>query len=1052
MKKIPLFLGLLSCPFLALFSQFSTQDLENLKFRNIGPAGMSGRITAIDADLNNPSRIFVGSASGGVWYTENAGTTWIPVFDEQSTLAIGSIKIHPKNPSEIWVGTGEGNPRNSMNLGNGIYCSKDGGKTWKNMGLEKTRTIHRIIIHRDEPNVIFAAATGSPWSASEDRGVFKSSDGGKSWKKVLYVNDLTGAADMITDPKNPNKLMVSMWEHKREPWFFRSGGKGSGIHISYDAGESWTRVKDEDGLPKGELGRIGLALAPSQPNIIYALVEAKENGLYRSNDGGKKWQLVSTKNIGNRPFYYAELYVDPVNENRLYNVYTYLSLSEDGGKSFRIIPDNNSIHPDHHALWIHPQDPNYIINGNDGGLNISRDRGITWSFAGNIPVGQFYHVNIDNDFPYHVYGGLQDNGSWVGPSVVLREGGIVNHDFQEVFFGDGFDVVPDPKDSRYGYAMSQGGNLAYYDRKTGKFRALKPNTSGDKTPLRFNWNAGVAQDPFDESGIYFGSQFVHYSSDKGNSWRLISPDLSTNDTSKQKAHMSGGLTLDATNAENYCTILCIAPSPADKNVVWVGTDDGNVQVTRDGGKTWKLVSRSLPGLPAGSWIPQIEVSRKNAGEAFVVANNYRRGDHKAYAFHTNDYGTTWKRIADEKQVGSCVLSIVQDPAEPNLLFLGTDMGLYVSFNKGQNWKHWEKGFPSVQVNDMKIQEREGDLVLGTFGRAIWILDDLEVLRKIARDGEGFAKKDQHLFYASDAHMVNYNDFSFGVRFGANNEFSGENRRINTVHAIIWKKKKVEEKKTEDKKGEEKKSEEKKGDEKMKVSVYDTQGKLLRNFSRELKDGINRISWNCDVNRYRFPSRTEPKPDDDLPGGYKVLPGKYKMVFQQGKWKDSTIVEVKADPFKPPREADLLKTMKLAEELQELVKFSAESFTRIRKAKETIALVEKLIANQKDTVKKEMGKLHKTLTQQLDSLEDLFMQKEDVKGIQRNPKELNAILGNAGYYIDASWDNPGENAMIAMENARMKTKEVTGKVESWFGTKWAEYRKKIESMSLNIFKD
>ena len=455
------------------FAQLNVDHFKELRMRNIGPAGMSGRITAIDVDLTNPNRIFAGSASGGVWLSENGGTSWKPIFDKEATLAIGSVKINQKNPSEIWVGTGEGNPRNSMNTGLGIYKSIDGGVTWKNMGLKETKTLHRIIIHRDDQNTIFAAALGSPWGPNNERGVFKTTDGGKTWKNVLFVNDLTGASDLVVDPSNPNKMLVSMWEHKREPWNFTSGGKGSGLYVTYDGGESWTKITSEDGLPEGDLGRIGLAIAPGKPNIMYALVEAKENGLYVSKDGGKKWKLVSTKNIGDRPFYYSELYVDPKNENRIYNIYTYVSVSEDGGNTFRNIADyGNNVHPDHHSFWIHPEQPEYLIDGNDGGLNISRDYGTSWYFAGNIPVGQFYHINVDNDFPYNVYGGLQDNGSWVGPGFVLRQGGIRNHDFQEVYFGDGFDVAPYPGDSRYGYTMSQGGNLGFYDRVKIKTKSI----------------------------------------------------------------------------------------------------------------------------------------------------------------------------------------------------------------------------------------------------------------------------------------------------------------------------------------------------------------------------------------------------------------------------------------------------------------------------------------------------------------------------------------------------------------------------------------------------
>lgn len=1029
---------------LSLPAQFDLKNFESMKFRNIGPAGMSGRITAIDVDLSNPDRIFAGSASGGLWLSENGGTSWKPIFDDQPTQAIGAVKVNQKNPSEIWVGTGEGNPRNSLNTGNGIYKSLDGGKSWKRMGLEKTRTIHRIIIHRDNPDIVFVAALGSPWGPNEDRGVFKTTDGGKTWRKVLYVNDLTGAADMITDPTNPNKLIAAMWEHKREPWFFNSGGKGSGLHISYDAGETWTRITSEDGLPKGDLGRIGVAIAPSRPNILYALVEAKENGLYKSTDGGRKWSLVSTKNIGDRPFYYSELYVDPLNENRIYNIYTYVSLSEDGGKTFRQIADyGNAVHPDHHAFWIHPTNPNYIIDGNDGGLNISRDRGESWSFAGNIPVGQFYHVNIDNDFPYNVYGGMQDNGSWVGPSAVLKQGGIRNYDFQELYFGDGFDVVPYPKDSRYGYAMSQGGNLGFYDRVTGKTRFIKPNHPDPKVELRFNWNAAIAQDPFKDCGVYYGSQFVHYSEDCGVSWKIISPDLTTNDPEKQKADKSGGLTMDATNAENHTTILAIAPSPLNKNVIWVGTDDGNLQLTTDGGKNWTNLNKNLKGLPLGSWIPQIEVSAKNEGEAFVVANNYRRNDYAAYAYHTTDYGKTWRRIADDSKINSFVLSIVQDPVEPNLLFLGTDAGLYVSFDKGNSWKHWNKGFPQVQVNDMKIHPKEHDLVLGTFGRAFWILDDIRPLRAIAQNGEAILNSDFKVFESPDAVQVSMRSYD-GIRFNAQNEFIGDNKFFSQISANVWKKPAP---KKEDDKAE--KSEKKP---KVKVSVYDMDGNMVRNFSRNIEDGLNKIRWGLETNGVRYPSRREAKEDDDPPGGPAVLPGKYKMVFELDKFRDSIMVNVLQDPRSAVSAQDRQKIREMQLQLNSLAETATRSFDKLQDAKKSMEIVEKLLANQPDSIKKEIKGLHKNLNTAIDSLSELFMASENQKGIQRNPDELNSILRGAGQYISSSWEAPGQNAQFAFEKARLKTEEVNNAVNAFFAKDWAEYRSKVEALTLKVFKD
>ena len=660
---------------------FSSSWLKHTPARNIGPGGMSGRVTTIDVVLSNPDIIYAGTASGGVWKSTSGGIDWSPIFDDQVTASIGAISIQQSNPDVVWVGTGEGNPRNSLNGGYGIFKSLDGGKTWKSMGLKKTRHIHRIIVDPTNPEIVFVAAIGSPWGEHQERGIYKTTNGGKNWKKILYQNPKTGAADLVMDSNNPNKLVAAMWEHKRDPWFFKSGGKGSGLFITHDGGETWKQKTEEDGLPKGELGRIGLAIAKNKSNIIYALVEAKKNGLYKSVDGGQKWTKVNEKNdIGNRPFYYSDIRVDPENENRVYSVFTYVNVSEDGGKNFtQLMPAygvSNGVHPDHHAWWIHPNDGNFMIDGNDGGLNITRDGGKSWRFIGNIPVAQFYHISVDSEIPYNVYGGMQDNGSWRGPAYTWRVQGIRNSYWQEIAFGDGFDVVPDPDDSRFGYAMSQQGFVSRYDWKTGNNYLVRPTHPDPKVRLRFNWNAAIGQDPFSKTTVYFGSQFVHKSTDKGLTWKVISPDLTTNDPEKQKQSESGGLTLDATGAENHCTLLVIEPSPLEQNMLWTASDDGRVHYTQNDGENWIEVTKNIKGLPKGSWITQIKASNKNKGEALLVANDYRRFNYTPYAYRTNNYGKSWTRIVDSNDVESYALSIVEDPETANLLFLGTDDELH----------------------------------------------------------------------------------------------------------------------------------------------------------------------------------------------------------------------------------------------------------------------------------------------------------------------------------------------------------------------------------------
>lgn len=1071
--KRALWILIAALPCLLQAQPLEVNRLKGLKMRNIGPAGMSGRVTAIDVDLSNPNIIYIGAASGGVWKSTSGGIAWEPIFDEQPTQSIGAIAINQRNPSEIWVGTGEGNPRNSHNSGQGIYKSLDGGKTWKCMGLEATKTIHRIIIHRDNPDIVWVGAMGSIWGPNPERGVYKTTDGGKTWRQVLTVNDSTGCADLVVDPSNPQKLIAAMWEYGRKPWFFNSGGQGSGLYISYDGGETWTPRTEKDGLPKGPLGRIGLAIAHNKPNVVYALVEAQENALYRSDDGGFKWRKTTAENVGGRPFYYHDIYIDPKNENRVYSIHTYLNRSEDGGRSFETWV-GWKIHLDHHAFWVHPQDPDYLIVGNDGGLNISRDGGKHWEFVETLPLGQFYHVNYDMDVPYNVGGGLQDNGTFVGPSSVWQQGGIKNHHWQEVFFGDGFDLGFRPDNNRFVYAMSQGGNLGYVDRLTGKTQVIRP-VHPEGVRLRFNWNAGFAQNPFHPCGIYYGSQFVHKSMDCGQSWEIISPDLTTNDPAKQNQSQSGGLTIDNTSAENHTTILTIAPSARDENVIWAGTDDGNLQLTRDGGRTWTNLANRLPGVKPGSWIPYIEASAYNAAEAFIIVSDYRRNDWRPMVFHTKDFGATFTRIADEKQVHGHAQAIVQDPLEPNLLWLGTDNGLWISIDGGKNWRQWQNGFPAVQTADLKIHPREHDLIVGTFGRAIWILDDIRPIREIARTGGKVLERPLRVFDAPDAYLATVKSYD-GFHFPADGIYSAPSRPLGAL-ITIWhstaapkpeppvapapaaKGKKTSAPTTSAPAAPAPPAPDYKlpKDGRAKIEVFDETGLLIRTFQAKIDTGMNRITWDLRRDGVRFPSRRESPGGGGgeegfrPPSGIEVLPGRYKLVCSFGLLKDSTFVTVHEDPRRPIPMADRKAKQAAFEDFKNTVEKAAKGFEQLQDARKSIHIVDAALANTPDSLKQEVVKLGKALQDSIAALEKLYMMPEGLKGIQRSDTDLEAVLRGAAQYFNGLDGAPNPNTQLLLNQAKRRTTEVLTKVNAFFTRDFEAYRQKVQAIQPAFFK-
>ncbi len=1031
--------------------QLDMDLLKGMEPRNVGPAGMSGRITAIDVVESNNDIIYAGSASGGIWKSESGGIKWKPIFDEYGAASIGAIDIHQKNPSIVWVGTGEGNPRNSQSSGAGVYKSIDGGRSFELMGLEGTRNIHRVIIHPENPDIVYVGAQGSAWGDSETRGVYKTTDGGETWEKILYINSRTGIGDMVMDPENPNKIFAAMWEFRRWPWFFESGGKGSGLYMTLDGGETWKELTSEDGLPEGDLGRMGIAIAPSNNNVVYAHVESKKNGIYRSNDGGFTWELRQTVEedgeVGNRPFYYAEIYVDPFNENTVYSIYTYISKSTDGARSFEsLYPYYNWIHPDHHALWLSHSNPGFMIDGNDGGLNITYDGGDSWRFIDNIPVGQYYHVNVDNQIPYNIYGGMQDNGSWQGPAYVWRSGGIRNAYWEELYFGDGFDVMMDPSDDRYAYAMSQQGNIGRVDLETGAGRFVRP-THPEGEVLRFNWNSPVNFDPFDDETIYFGSQYVHKSTDRGESWEIISPDLTTNDTTKQKQHESGGITMDATGAENFTTLLAIEPSPLEEGLIWTGSDDGKVHITRNGGQEWTDVTKNIKGIPSGSWVAQVKASTFDAGTAVAVINNYRRDDWGVYVMKTTNYGKSWKNITKDKGLEGYALSYVQDLEEPNLMFVGTELGLYVTIDGGNNWTKWTNGYPTVSTYDMVIHPREHDLVIGTFGRAFWVLDDIRPLRDLAKNGAGQLEKAIRVFPAPDAYQAEWRQ-ARGMRFAADGVYSGDNRPSGArlTYSVNSEMLKSE--------GEEKKSNSK---EKVTIEIFDSSGERIRTFDRTPeRDGINRTIWRMDRAGKRGASRRKARPNSPEPSGGDVLPGIYKVKFTYGDFSDSTMVTVKSDPRIEVTMAALRASAQLRDDITDLNATLAKGTDQLIEAQEIVDTYQALAkADSRDKEElKEINEANKEISKKIEDLMDMvFGKPDDRQGITRNPapNTMQAIFAPFRY-LGSDYDGPGKTEENLLRLAREEVDKALTEINQFFEEDWSTYQQKMEAADFKLFKD
>ncbi len=706
---------------------------NRLAFREIGPAVAGGRVTSVVGVPDDPRLYYLGTAGGGVWKTVNGGATWTPLFDKQNVAAIGAVAIDPKNHRVVWVGTGETNPRNDVSLGDGVYKTVDGGRTWTNVGLAGTRAISSIVIDPRDPDTVIVGALGDVFADSADRGVYRTTDGGKTWTKTLYVGPQSGVSELAADPADPNVLYAGIWQFRRKPWTFTSGGDADGIWKSTDGAKSWTRLAGH-GLPAGMTGRIGLAVAPSNPKRVYALIESKDGILWRSDDAGASWTLM-TKNtlVDQRPFYFSHVRVDPSNADHVYGVSEELSESKDGGKTFKSIAKD--VHVDYHDMWIAPNDHTRMIVGEDGGYAISTDNGVAWSFSRNLAIGQVYHVGYDDRTPYSVCVGLQDNNGFCGPSNALNPEGIPDAAWDRVIGGDGQWAWPDPRDPNLVWTDLQTGRLSIYDRANGRSRFIQPwrgtaqdEFSLDRARYRYNWDAPVAFDPFDRALTYFGANVVFATRSRGEHWTVISPDLTRNDKSHEQP-AGGPLALDVSSAEFTGTLLDIEPSTKTRGEIWTGSDDGLVQLSRDGGKHWRDVTP--PGVARDGRAEMVAPSPLTAGTTYAVIDRHLLGDDVPYAFVTHDWGAHWTRTVAGLPAQPA-RAIRPDARNPHLVYLGLEDSFWLSYDDGAHWRRPALGLPTTPVYDLRVQPRWNDLIVATHGRAVWILDDLTPVQQLPR--------------------------------------------------------------------------------------------------------------------------------------------------------------------------------------------------------------------------------------------------------------------------------------------------------------------------------
>jgi photosystem II stability/assembly factor-like uncharacterized protein len=990
--------------------------LENLEWRNIGPANMMGRVADIEGVPGDPDVVYVGSASGGVWKSVDAGISWKPIFDKEPVASIGDIALEPGNPDVVYVGTGESNVRNSVSFGNGVYKSTDGGLAWKHLGLAESGHISRVLVDPRDPHRVLVGALGHAFGSNPERGVFLSVNGGESWEKTLYLDERHGVSDMDLDPRNPNVVYAALWRFERKPWTHTSGSDQGGVWRSVDGGRSWKKL--EKGLPK-TMGRISVKVAPSDPRVVYVLAESNEGTLFRSDDRGETFSEVSRDaEIVNRGFYYTDLRVDPRDENRVYAVASRLQQSIDGGKTWKRLA--RSIHIDFHALWIDPLNPARMWNGQDGGIAVSNDRGGSWEYANHFPLAQFYQLYADDRQPfYHLGGGLQDNGTWSGPSRTREPAGILNDDWRMVSFGDGFHIVSHPERPELFLSESQAGAIVRTDMTTRDQKDVSPqprrNDGGPVAELeyRFNWNAPIVASPHDGRVVYFGANVVFRSRDFGTTWEAISPDLTTNDPEKQKT-AGGPVWFENTTAEYHCTLISLAESAAQAGVLWAGSDDGNLQLTQDGGGTWANLTKNVPGLPAHSPVSHVEPSRRAAGTAWAAFDRHMFDDFRPYVFKTTDFGRSWVQLTDGLPDTGYVHVLREDPKNPNLLYAGTELGLYASWDGGKRWHRLHlKNLPTVAVHDILIHPRENDLILGTHGRAIWILDDATPIQQLSPQVTETAL---HVFPARAGLRFAQRFTRYGI---GDKVFKGPNPPYGAVITYSLKQKPDEKAK-------------------MKLEVLDAAGAVVR----EIKDkkplprgaGLNRAVW--DLNYETPRQRKDPEADDAAgdfgggPRGPRALPGSYRVRLTVGKESAETRVDVALDPAVKAGADELTRQFELAATLRDALSSVNDTLRRLDSLKQQAEERKRLGESQIKPLPEELGKAVDAAVEAVKKLVDPLARPEGKPTWSERPR-LVERLGDLFGDIDGPYPSPNAAQIAYHGELVQESKQAVADAERGF---------------------